>query len=297
MQGRDRTVCFYLTAYHAALLVPFFVAGIFAFADAPIFLPHIFNAGNTGGDSDGSHNVFQVTLLLIDWAWLVIGILQNTFTLCTLSMPFCGIRLALRSLRTYEQRPGLARLDQRELHVQLELLGRMLDNLIRHLTPLLYLIVLLIPVFCNVLIATTLLNSSEMGDRYPLALSSMVAWSIGGTLSGIGALRVAGSVRQESLQVLEAVHQAALTHTGFEPERNNGVVCRGGSGRRKNIAVARILASRRPLQLYMGHFRVFGGRGDAAAYVLSVLENTVNLVFMVDAQSKVYLVFGTSDSG
>ena len=63
-------------------------------------------------------------------------------------------------------------------------------------------------------------------------------------------------------------------------------------GTSENIAVARTFARRRPLQLHLGHFRVFGGPRDDTAFGLSILENTINLVFMVDTQSKVYLIGG-----
>ena len=157
MQGRDKVVCFYLTACHATLLIPFVIAsGVFLFASAPVLLPYYFSASGNSSAVKSGHGTrletFQVVLLLIDWSYFVIGCFQTVFIVYILSIPFLGIKLAVRSLRTWGQMSSWIRVDQRKLHVQLEVLGGLLDHMIRHLTPFLYLITLFIPVCCNVLI-------------------------------------------------------------------------------------------------------------------------------------------------
>ena len=41
----------------------------------------------------------------------------------------------------------------------------------------------------------------------------------------------------------------------------------------------------------MGHFRVLTGPGGDIGYALSIVEKTMNLVFMLDAETKLYLVW------
>ena len=280
MQGRDKVVCSYLVACHAALLLPFIIpSGVILFASSPGLLPYYFNTnGNSSAVTWGngtSLETFQVVLLLIDSSWLVISTFQNVFTLLIISIPFLGVKLALCSLRTLEQMPSGVGLDQRKLYVELEVLGGLLDDLIRPLSPFIYLIGLFISVCCNVLIVVSLLRSSELGDRYPVALTCLIAWSSGITLGGFGALRLTASIRDESLQVLEAVRQEVLTK-GVGAVGKKDVVSSRNRVTSENIATARTFARRRPLQLHMGHFRVLCGPGDDIGFGLSILENTFN---------------------
>ena len=173
-------------------------------------------------------------------------------------------------------------LERRKLHVQLELLTNMLNNLIRDLLPPVILIVLLVAVFLNVLIAKAKSSQSQLKDRLPLAVTILVAWSTLFTLGGFLFLRLTASLRADSLEVLCSIQllpvPGMLVLDGIEFR-----------GRSKVLAVGRAFRKRKPLELNFGHFGVISA-GHGITFATAVLENTVNLVFMVDATGKIYLV-------
>ena len=87
--------------------------------------------------------------------------------------------------------------------------------------------------------------------------------------------RLMETLRNESVSVLNSIQQQAMIVLV-----QNRTGCRG----RNRVALGRILGKRKPLELNFGHFYVLS-KGVAVAYALSVLENTVSGVFMVDSMT------------
>ena len=170
---------------------------------------------------------------------------------------------------------------RRKLHVQLEVLTGMLNDIIRDVIAPALLIVLLNAVFCNVLIAKV--DGSQLGDRYPLVLIVAALWSNSFTLGGYTFLRLAEDLRNGSIQFLRSIqHEAIVEALLFR----NGIEFRGQN---KGIIAERMRGQRKPLELNFGHFGVFS-EGDVVTFASAVLENTVNLVFMVDSRTGMYLL-------
>ena len=154
----------------------------------------------------------------------------------------------------------------------------MMNDMVRDVIALTLLIMLLNAVFCNVLIARV--DGSQLGIRYPMVLMICVVWSTSFTLGGYTFLRLAGELRNNSLEFLRSIQHEALV------EALNGGELRGRS---RGITAQRIRGRRKPLELNFGHFGVLSER-DVVTYALAVLENTVNLVFMVDSSARMYLL-------
>ena len=166
---------------------------------------------------------------------------------------------------------------RRRLHVQLELLTRMLNSFIGHLLPTMVLLMFLVTVSCNVLIAR--IDGSNTDHQY-LLLFLPAVWSTVLTVAGLAMYRLMDTLRSESVWVLNSIQQQAMI-----------VLVQNGTGSRgrNKVALGRMLGNRKPLEVHFGHFYVLSG-GLAVAYARSVLENTVNGVFMVESGSRLSLV-------
>ena len=181
--------------------------------------------------------------------------------------------------RPGEQGPMLnTLLQRRKLHVQLELMAQMVNNLCRHLIPPLVSDVFLVTISCNVLIAR--IDASHLEQLYPVMLTLLIAWSTFFTLCVLALYRLTAALRSGSLDVLRSIRLQIMTELV-----QSGIASTG----RSKAALGYIFGKRKPLQINFGHFRVLG-EGDGIAYVLSLLENTVNGVFMVKPHCQLLLL-------
>ena len=245
---------------------------------------------------------------------MTIGMWTGCCSVTVISIPFLGVTLGIRSVRCLvhfsngnqiqccilhniryryhfaihratDGRPASKTLlllqQRRKLHVQLEVLTGMMNNMFRDVIPSALLIMLLGAVLCNVLIAKV--DGSQLGVRYPLVLIVGVFWSNAFTSGGYIFLRLAEDLRNQSVEFLRSIQLEALVEALLV--RNGGEF----RGRSRGIIAERMRGRRKPLELNFGHFGVFA-EGDVVTYALAVLENTVNLVFMVDTSARMYLL-------
>ena len=169
---------------------------------------------------------------------------------------------------------------QRLLHVQLELLTNMVNNLIRDLIPPILLFVFLIAVSCNVLI--TKADSSQLEERYPIFVIIMAAYTVICAGCGFLLLRVAEKLRHNSVEAIRSIQLETMTQLV-----SNGLA--GSVGGRTVVATGYRFGVRKQLELRFGHFRALGP-GQGVIYLQSILEYTVNGIFMVDSSCRMQLL-------
>ena len=165
---------------------------------------------------------------------------------------------------------------KRNLHAQMEILTNLLNNVVRDMLPPCVLLAVLVAVSCNVLIAKVE-GSPFSGLKYPIFITISACYSLFYTVVPFVVFRLAEWLRHNSVQLLPSIQEHATKYNGGH----------GARRRREAVAFGRMLGARKPLKLYFGHFSAIS-EGHGTSYVLSILENTVNGFFMVDAKSRVF---------
>ena len=158
----------------------------------------------------------------------------------------------------------------------MEILTNLLNNVQKDIAPPCVLLAVLVAVSCNVLVAKVE-GSQFSGPMYPLFVTAVTGYSTYYTFAGFVFFRLAESLRHNSIQLLRSIQQHATKYKGGH----------GARRRREAVTFGRRLGTRKPLKLYFGHFSAIA-EGYAISYILSILENTVNGFFMVDAKSRAF---------
>ena len=156
----------------------------------------------------------------------------------------------------------------------MEILTNLLNNVQKDIAPPCVLMAVLVAVSCNVLVAKVE-GSQFSGPMYPIFLIALTGYSAAFTVTPFIFFRLSESIRHNSIQLLRSIQEHVTKHRGGH----------GARRRREAVAIGRMLGTRKPLKLYFGHFSAIA-KGYAISYILSILENTVNGFFMVDAKSR-----------
>ena len=165
--------------------------------------------------------------------------------------------------------------EERDLHAQMEILINMLDNELRNLVPLVGLLLMVVIVSCNVMVVKA--DGLAVGSHLPLYKATMVGYSCIISWAAVAFLRVAGSLQKNSIELLHSVQLRTM--------RNKGTINAQFRGKRHLALMGR----RKPLSIHFGCFGVLEDGYDVS-FALSILDNTVSGVFMVEASAKMYLI-------
>ena len=165
--------------------------------------------------------------------------------------------------------------EENDLHAQMEILINMLDNELRDLVPLAGLLIMAVIVSCNVMVVKA--DGRAVGSHFSLYMVMMVGYPCVLSWAAVAFLRVAGSLQKNSIDLLRSVQLRTM--------RSRGTINAQLRGKRH----AALIGRRKPLGIHFGRFGVLEDVYDVS-YALSILDNTVSGVFMVDASARMYLM-------